>query len=82
MSGYVDNHPLARDLPEYRDAIHKLKMSNNHFHRKMTEYETLDKEIVRFEQGVENIDDLELDGMKMQRVKKKDELTEMLRNAT
>jgi len=79
MSGYVDNHPLSRDLPEFRDAIHQLKMNNNHFQKMMTAYESLDKEIVRAEQGVEHIDDLDLDDMKIRRVSLKDELTDMLR---
>lgn len=74
MSQLVDNHPLARDLPEHKDAIHDLKMNDAHFSRLMEEYETLDKEIVRIEQGLEHVADLELDGMKMRRVKMKDDL--------
>ena len=81
MSGYVDNHPLSRDLPEYRNDIHQLKMTDNHFHKRMIAYETLDKEIVRAEQGLENMPDQELEGMKVRRVRMKDELTEMLRKA-
>jgi len=80
MSGLVDNHPLARDLPEFREAIHQLKTNDNHFQKMMIKYEALDKEIVRAEQGVEHIDDLELDNMKMRRVSLKDELVEILRN--
>ena len=80
MSQFVDNHPLARDLPEFKDAIHDLKMGDAHFSRLMENYEALDKSIVRAEQGVEHIEDLELDGMKMQRVQLKDELHAMLKN--
>lgn len=79
MSEYVDNHPLSRDLPEYREDVHELKTSDRHFSRLMEEYETLDKDIVRAEQGVEHRPDLELDGMKMQRVRLKDELVELLK---
>ena len=79
MSKLVDNHPLARDLPEYKAAIHDLKSNNAHFSRLMEEYEALDKQVVRIEQNVERADDLELDNMKMQRVQKKDYLVEMLR---
>lgn len=81
MSQLVDNHPLARDLPEHKDTIHTLKMNDAHFSKIMEEYEVLDKEIVRAEQGVENIADPELDGMKMKRVKMKDELLAMLQKA-
>ena len=38
----------------------------------------MDKENVRVEQGLEFKDDLELDGLKMKRVKLKDELFNML----
>lgn len=79
MSKLVDNHPLARDLPEYKAAIHDLKSTDAHFSRVMEEYEALDKQIVRIEQSVERADDLELDGLKMKRVQKKDYLVGMLR---
>lgn len=82
MSGFVDNHPLSRDLPEYKERIHDLKMNNGHFSKLMQKYESLDKEIVRIEQGVEHRDDLTLDGMKTKRVHLKDELVEMLRTAS
>jgi uncharacterized protein YdcH (DUF465 family) len=46
--------------------------------RLFEKYEALDKDIVRAEQRVENLDDLELDALKMQRVQLKDELVDML----
>ena len=79
MSEYVDNHPLARDLPEYREDVRELKTGDRHFARLMGEYETLGKDIVRAEQGVEHRPDLELDAMKMQRVRLKDELVALLK---
>ena len=79
MSKLVDNHPLARDLPEYKEKIHDLKLENAHFMRLFEKYEALDREIVRAEQRVENLEDLELDALKMQRVQLKDELVDMLR---
>ena len=79
MSGFVDHHPLARDLPEYKQDIHDLKTNDNHFSRLLERYEALDKEIVRAEQGLEHRPDLELDGLKMQRVELKDELAGLLR---
>lgn len=81
MSQFVDNHPLARDLPEHKDTIHVLKMNDAHFAKIMEEYEVLDKGIVRAEQGLEHIADLELDGMKMKRVQMKDDLLAHLQKA-
>lgn len=79
MSEFVDNHPLSRDLPEFKEQIHTLKLNNAHFTKLMQKYESLDKEIVRIEQGVEYQDGLTLDGMKSERVHLKDELVSMLR---
>lgn len=78
MSEFVDNHPLSRDFPEHKEHITKLKTGDAHFARLMAEYEVLDKEIVRSEQGLEFKEDLELDGLKMKRVQLKDELFGML----
>ena len=78
MSQYVDNHSLAQDLPEYREAIHDLKMNSAHFARILEEYEELDKQIVRTEQGLEHIPDLELDALKLKRVQIKDDLVRQL----
>lgn len=80
MSEFVDNHPLARDLPEFKESIHALKLDNNRFSKQMTTYEDLDKEIVRTEQGVDLKSDLELDALKMKRVHLKDELYQMLKD--
>jgi len=80
MSQYVDNHSLAQDLPEFKEAIHDLKMNDAHFSRILANYEELDKEIVRAEQGLEHVPDLELDALKMKRVQLKDDLVRQLQN--
>ena len=82
MSEYLKHHPLAHDLPQYRDTIHDLKMSDENFSRLLGEYEVLDKKIVRIEQRIELMDDLDLDNLKMERVALKDTLTELLQNAS
>ena len=79
MSELVDNHPLARDLPEFKDAIRTLKGNDRHFARLLTHYEALDKEVVRLEQGVELASDQEIDALKLKRVQLKDELYGLLR---
>lgn len=78
MSKFVDNHPLTRDFPDDKDAIHELKTRDAHFSRLMEEYEALDKEIVRAEQGVDHLGDLALDELKMKRVHQKDELYKII----
>lgn len=77
----VDNHPLARDFPEHKDRIHTLKTGNAHFARLHTDYEEVDKAVIRLETGVEHASDAELETRKKQRVALKDELYAMLQAA-
>lgn len=78
MSKLVDNHPLGREFPEYREAITRLKTNDAHFRRLMQEHETVDRSVVRAEQGVDHLSDLDLEALKVQRVRLKDQLYEML----
>jgi len=64
--------------PRLHIAVTHQQPANAHFMRLFEKYEALDKDIVRAEQRVENLDDLELDALKMQRVQLKDELVDML----
>ena len=77
----IERHSLAKELPEYKDKIHDLKMSNNHFSRLFDEYHELDHEVIRIEEGIENTSDEYLDGLKKKRLALKDELYSMLRAA-
>ena len=52
MGQDLDNHPLGRDFPEFKDKIHTLKTSNAHFARLHRDYEEVDKAVVRLETGV------------------------------
>lgn len=74
-----EKHDLIHELPEYRDEIHNLKMSNNRFARLFDEYHELDHEIIRIEGGVETTSDDYLDGQKKKRLGLKDELFTMIK---
>jgi uncharacterized protein YdcH (DUF465 family) len=75
----VDHHPLVKDFPEFRERIHSLK-HDAHFARLSREYEALDKEIVRLEDGVEQAGDSALEGLKKQRLAMKDQLYALLKS--
>lgn len=75
----LDNHPLARDFPEFKDKIHALKTSNTHFARLHREYEEVDKAVIRLETGVEHGSDAEIETKKKLRVLLKDELYALLK---
>lgn len=78
MSGLVDNHPLGREFPELRDRIHELKMADAHFSRLFTEYEDVDRAVVRAEQRVDLMADEALEKLKVRRVHLKDDLYRLL----
>jgi uncharacterized protein YdcH (DUF465 family) len=75
-----NHHPLTEEFPEFKDVIHSLKMSNNHFRKLTFEYEGVDKEIVRIEQGVEHTSDEYLETLKKERLALKDIIYLMLKN--
>lgn len=73
-----EKHDLVHEFPEFRDQIHQLKLSDNHFAVLFQRYHELDHEIHRIEQGVETTSDDYLDHQKKQRVLLKDELFQLL----
>lgn len=75
----VTNHSLANELPEFKAQIHDLKMRDNHFHRLHEEYDEVDHEIHRIENGVENTSDVYLEELKKKRLNLKDLLFGMLK---
>lgn len=75
----TEKHDLVHELPEHREAIHNLKMTNNHFARLFEEYHEVDHEIHRIETGVENTSDDYLESRKKRRLYLKDELYRMIK---
>lgn len=78
----ADNHDLAHEMPEYKEAIHKLKMNDGHFARLFDEYEVVNKEVLRIEKGVEAASDERLETLKKERLALKDEMRDMLDKAS
>jgi uncharacterized protein YdcH (DUF465 family) len=77
-----EKHDLVHELPEHRETIHQLKMSDNHFARLFDEYHTADHEVHRIETGVENTSDNYLEECKKKRLQLKDELFRIIKKAT
>lgn len=77
-----EKHDLLHELPQHRDAIHKLKLSNGYFARLFERYHEVDHEVHRIETGIENTSDEYLDHRKKQRLHLKDELFGMILNAS
>ncbi len=53
----LEKHDLHHEFPEFNDEIHHLKMNDNHFARLFNDYHTINSEVQRIEQGVENTSD-------------------------
>jgi len=76
-----EHHGLVHEFPEYKDQIHDLKVNDPLFAELFEKYETLDKEIYRIEMQIENTSDEYVEGLKIKRVKLKDQLYAMLQQA-
>lgn len=75
-----EKHDLIHELPEYRETIHKLKTTDNHFSRLFDKYHAINHEVHRIETGVETTSDEYLENKKKQRLHLKDELFQMIKN--
>lgn len=77
----LEKHDLIHELPEHRERIHELKISNAHFSKLFAEYHELDHEIHRIEEGVETPSDEYTEELKKKRLFLKDELFTMIKSA-
>ena len=77
----TEKHDLVHELPEPRDTIHNLKMTDNYFAKLFDEYHEVDHEVHRIETGVETTSDEYLDERKKVRLHLKDELYRMIKEA-
>jgi uncharacterized protein YdcH (DUF465 family) len=76
-----EKHDLIHELPEHRETIHNLKMTNNHFARLFDEYHEVDHEIHRIETGEETPSDEYVEERKKIRLNLKDNLLRMIKEA-
>lgn len=60
-------------LHEYEEVISKIKVSNAHFAKIFEKHNELDEQIANVEAGREHMDKLELETLKKEKLKLKDE---------
>lgn len=75
----LEHHDLAHEFPEFKDAIHDLKMTNAHFAKLFAEYAETDKEIRRIEKDIEMVSDAYAEEVKKKRLMLKDRVYGVLR---
>lgn len=63
---------------EYRDEVTALKTSNAHFAKVFDEHNELDDRIKKIEDGEEVMSDMELEVLKKQKLRLKDEVYAMI----
>lgn len=78
---FGEKHDLVHELPEHKERIHKLKMTDTHFEKLLDEYHALDNQILRMEEGYETPSDDVLEECKKKRLYLKDQLYSMIMNA-
>lgn len=76
----VEHHDLIHELPEFKDRIHDLKVSNAHFRHLFDEYHTLTREVENMENEVTPVSTRTEEEAKLRRLHLKDELYRMLKN--
>lgn len=65
-------------LHEYREVISKIKVDNAHFAKIFERHNELDKKITDAEEGREHVSDVDLDTMKKEKLRLKDEAYTMI----
>ena len=76
---FGEKHDLVHELPEFKERIHELKLSDARFAKLYDEYHDLDNQVRHIEEGIENTDDFYLEELKKKRLQHKDELYAMLK---
>ena len=68
-------------FPEYRDLISKLKTEDDHFSRIFNKHNELDQKIKNIESSIELATQQEVEVLKKEKLKLKDELYTILKKA-
>ncbi len=77
----IEHHDLVHELPDYKEQIHDLKVTNKHFAKLFDEYHDLTREIELMEAEVEPVETDVEERLKKRRLALKDELYAMVKAA-
>lgn len=76
----MQKHDLVNEFPEFKDKIHDLKMTDNHFKKIFDEYDEIDHQIHNVETGANPTTDEHLNELRLKRVSLKDSIYRYLKN--
>ncbi|MGB5398310.1 MAG: DUF465 domain-containing protein [Gammaproteobacteria bacterium] len=77
-----EKHDLIHELPEHKERIHELKMSDKHFSNLFDKYHDIDTQVRKIEEGFETPSDEFTEELKKERLQLKDELFGMIMNVS
>ncbi len=69
-------------FPEFRDLISRLKTEDEHFSRLFNKHNDLDQQIKNIEARIEPGSQVDVENLKKEKLKLKDDLYVLLKNAT
>lgn len=76
-----EHHNLKTEFPEFKELIEELHLNNKHFQKLEAEHHQIDKAIRRGEIGEAALCDDNLEDLKKNRLKLRDEIYTMLKRA-
>ncbi|HNP33532.1 MAG TPA: DUF465 domain-containing protein [Flavobacterium sp.] len=74
----MEKHDLLHEFPEYQSKIHELKLENPHFKKLFDEYDEVEHEIRRLNNGIEFASDPIIHAKKAKLLHIKDEIFSIL----
>jgi uncharacterized protein YdcH (DUF465 family) len=77
-----EHHDLANEFPQFKEQIHTLKTSDNHFAKLFDQYHEVTREVYKMEAEVEPVTTEVEEEYKKRRLQLKDELHAMLKAAS
>ena len=77
----IEHHDLLNELPEFKEQIHDLKVNNAHFRKLFDEYHDLTKDVENMESEQLPVTTEVEETAKLRRLKLKDEMFAMLKQA-
>ncbi len=72
-------HDFLQEFPEFKERVHTLKMSDQHFARLYQAYQDCSNALHRIEQEIETPSDAHVEDLKKQRLHLKDRLLAIIR---
>lgn len=76
-----EKHDLVHELPEFKDKIHELKANDPNFAKLFDQYNEVELEVRRIEEGFETPADDYIEERKKLRLSLKDQLFALLKDA-